>query len=707
MNGKQKRYAKKLLVLCILFSLTLTTCGAGFSLKNRNVAEPENPLLEQLEDDKQILTSDLDEMLPQSKELQQEREKKQDQDPEESNDNKDNDGEGKDKKNGPGGNDEENIKEGDQEGNNWFTTTITDGEIVTTESFEFEVIQLQTEIPVVDQQIYLNGEISPGIQGKGIVTLSKGENTIKVTCTYEKESGEQFSISRSYTVFLEMDKIIIYTDLQDDITLSKSAYDFTVYAKYNGVDVPIIVTFNGSICSSSGDNAYSVKLKEGKNTFKVLASLGNMKEEATYKVTFDKSLAVIVTDLDDRDLEVEKAGFSFYASLMQGDETQKKLKVKFNGKTIDDTSDYEYHVTLKEGINTIVLDPTETNPDLDAQTYEVAYYAPANGLEVRTDLEDGWETQNASFTFLAYALSDKGEAELTVKLEKTKVKPGKNNYYQVRLSEGENIIYLHADDGTEELNYSFSIYYNPIGKDNPMDGDDVDQPGKDDNKDDKKEDEAYYPTLKTTLVEGKTIVGQYLNFDAWAYDYLGNSLESENILVKGNGSRKKISLIYERDGRITYKAQLDDGENKITFTVVDNEGNSADFQYTIYAKHVKEGEPIGQVTISVFAPVLDIGYIVAPKKVDIFEGDSAATVLKRALESESYECIFDGGYFLGVGNLNIEGGQLCGGDFGSSSGWMYGVNGDIPNYGMTGAYMQDGDEVRVKYSMNGGKDFSW
>lgn len=721
MNNRKKRYAKKLLVLCILFSLLLTTCGAKFSLENRNLAEPENPLGEVLEDDKQITASTLEEYLPQSQELQQEREKDQENktnDSDKSSGKTDKNGKSDQKKDGTaadGQGDEQNIKEGDGEGNNWFTTSITDGEIVTVADYEFEVIQLQTEVPIVDQQIYLNGESWPGFQNHGIVTLSEGENTIKVTCTYQREGEDEFSISRSYTVYLESERIVIYTDLQDDMTISEADFAFTAYARYQGNDVPVTITVNKSTCSETEENVYAVRLQNGSNTIKIAASYEGMNREETYQITLDLKGATIVTDLDNRDLEVDEPTFLFYASLLMSDESQKKLTVKFNGQIIEDVSDFEYSVTLEEGINTIVLDPSNTNPYMEAQTYNVAYFAPASGLEVRTDLVDGWETQSPSFTFLAYALSNQGKAELTVKLEDKTVKAGSNHYYKVTLAEGENLIHLKASDGVEDLSYSFSIYYNPVGKDEPPadSGDD----GKDDGKNDKDDgdvDTEKLPILKTSLLDGQTIKGKYKNFNVWLTDYQGNILTSDYLLVKLNGSRKNVSILREdarNNHRITYRVLLQEGENTLTFTLVDDEGNEATYQIKVYCEYAKDGEPIGKVIISVLARPYNIGYIIPAQKVDIYDGDNACTVLKRVLEADGYECIGQGTaeafYFVGIGNLNVANGSLSAGDFGSLSGWMYQWNGEVPNYGMGAAILEDGDTINIAYTIDGGRDLGW
>jgi len=43
-------------------------------------------------------------------------------------------------------------------------------------------------------------------------------------------------------------------------------------------------------------------------------------------------------------------------------------------------------------------------------------------------------------------------------------------------------------------------------------------------------------------------------------------------------------------------------------------------------------------------------------------------------------------------------------DFSYGSGWMYQVNGIYPNYGFSDCYLQNGDNVRVRFTLHYGAD---
>ena len=43
-------------------------------------------------------------------------------------------------------------------------------------------------------------------------------------------------------------------------------------------------------------------------------------------------------------------------------------------------------------------------------------------------------------------------------------------------------------------------------------------------------------------------------------------------------------------------------------------------------------------------------------------------------------------------------------DFATGSGWMYSVNGIYPNYGFSDCYLQDGDVLRVRFTLRYGAD---
>lgn len=105
------------------------------------------------------------------------------------------------------------------------------------------------------------------------------------------------------------------------------------------------------------------------------------------------------------------------------------------------------------------------------------------------------------------------------------------------------------------------------------------------------------------------------------------------------------------------------------------------------------------VTVTVDKKVIGEGYIVHPKEITLREGDTAFTVMERAVGSNSVRYTGSGSslYVQSIDGL----GEF---DKGPKSGWMYGVNGTFPEYS-AGAYkVKDGDEVHWQYTVDLGED---
>ena len=94
------------------------------------------------------------------------------------------------------------------------------------------------------------------------------------------------------------------------------------------------------------------------------------------------------------------------------------------------------------------------------------------------------------------------------------------------------------------------------------------------------------------------------------------------------------------------------------------------------------------------------GCILAASKLKFKEGESAFDVLKRActlagIQLEySWTPMYDSYYIEGINNLYEF-------DCGSESGWVYRVNGWIPNYGCSVYKLKDGDAISFNYTCRG------
>ncbi len=86
-----------------------------------------------------------------------------------------------------------------------------------------------------------------------------------------------------------------------------------------------------------------------------------------------------------------------------------------------------------------------------------------------------------------------------------------------------------------------------------------------------------------------------------------------------------------------------------------------------------------------------------------YEGESVFNLLSRELRKNKVHFeftknpVYNSVYIEGIGNLYEH-------DCGELSGWMYKVNGKIPDYGCSQYMLKDGDKVEFLYSCNMGED---
>lgn len=94
------------------------------------------------------------------------------------------------------------------------------------------------------------------------------------------------------------------------------------------------------------------------------------------------------------------------------------------------------------------------------------------------------------------------------------------------------------------------------------------------------------------------------------------------------------------------------------------------------------------------------GCILDTVTVEFSQGETVLDILTRACDSEkiqleySYSPAYDSYYIEGINHLYEF-------DCGSSSGWIYQVNGVYPNYGCSGYILTDGDTILWSYTCTG------
>lgn len=750
-KGNIWRFLACLLAVAIFFVTT------AFSLRGETMATPDNPLKELQEESGSGKATMLSDYLPKSQEIAEELQAEEaateeaaeeaeaaadTQDAEaqdKDSDNLSDEAEGTEKtdgEDGPGkgedgeGGDEDGagehgttpskVKDGDDgEAQNYFTTSIVDGETVTEEYYSFTITQLQKVIPLVETLVFVNGQQTPQFNGK--VLLEDGKNTIKITCTYQKESEKKFSVSRSYTVILDASNVVFFTNLEDGTTVNVPNYSFVAYAQYKGENVPLTVTVNGNVCTMSpaAENTYEVTLKDLENTIVLKAKDGSGKEQTqSYRVHMELKKAAILTDLSNlAEKEMAKPQLEFYASVLEENSGQEHpAKVTMNGKELS-SSNYSYKVTLKEGGNVFTVDGTRVNPDLAVETYVVYYYAPAEGLEIRTDLEPEQTVGDASFVFYAYARDSRSNVNLTVTVNGKTIEGNRNHYYSVGLKKNDNSIVMTADNGQEKKVQEYTVTYEPKKDSDVIEDEEGDEPETED---------PNAPTISSPdLYDGMSVKGSIKNFTLKAVDYKGRKLGTSYLTLKLNGSSSGISVIWDDSVKTSYRLKLKSGENELSIKVVDEEGHKAAYLIHITSESVGAGGVIGKVRFSIDAQVLGIGYLIEPVDVEIHDGENAAGVLDRVLAEKGFTYHYTGslnsGFYLShimkaglLKDLDESMKKQYDGmysedslgefDFTRGSGWMYSVDGDFPNYGFADCYLQDGQEVRVQFTLDLGQD---
>ena len=156
------------------------------------------------------------------------------------------------------------------------------------------------------------------------------------------------------------------------------------------------------------------------------------------------------------------------------------------------------------------------------------------------------------------------------------------------------------------------------------------------------------------------------------------------------------------------------------------------FSGGVLAADTTNTQSTGTVYVSVEKFTLGKGYLMAPQAVSIADGETARDVLSRVLGTGNYQAKSDAsyGWYLsaikdssmvkGSGNdistipayiryqdgldlsdVGNQDGYLCEKDFTSESGWTYEVNNKWANVGFAGTQLQDGDVMRVAFTIFG------
>lgn len=538
--------------------------------------------------------------------------------------------------------------------------------------------------------------------------LTNGDKKSGVNRTGTESGGKHSTDEGNGT---DTDTIYFTTSIIDGETVSQYEYSFTITHKIAEIHVEqLSVYVNDSLVANFSGN---VLLAEGANQIQIVVIYRDSDGQEiiarkSYTVSVDTKDLWITTDLKEQTTENPFLQFLAYAQM---GEKQAKMTVTVNDEKIVGESN-QYAVILIAGNNVITL-RAECDGCIVIKKY-VVIFQPKQEYSIYTNLKN--QTVNTqTITFQAFICNGTPKAKLSVVVNGTMI-TGEKETYQAVLKNGNNTIRLKAtDSNAAAINQTYTIKYVPVAT-----------------------PETEPKMTFINISDGMNISGENFTLKIGAKDYEGNRIYYDGICVVLNG--KKIQYRWSNT-YTSYYLDLKNGKNQLEIRLTDNDGRYKDFSYCVYCTYIEEGTPIGTVTLSIDAKVLNIGLLMKPKKVDIYYGDTGADVFQRAMENSGYTYEYIGtvrqGFYLEAlcrpgmlrgwridetlkneiledglqFNVNPETGEyiydmdsLGTLDFCQGSGWTYSVNGEYKECGMSEYIPADEDEISVRYTLAYGKD---
>lgn len=503
------------------------------------------------------------------------------------------------------------------------------------------------------------------------------------------------------------------TSINNGETVSEEDYAFSITHKNDKAKVLSTVVIVNQV--EVDDFSGTVQLTEGENRISVTVLYDQPKKSVTksYTIYLAKNDIIFNTTLKKIN-HTSESQFNFQADAHYNDESV-EIEAYMNGTSLTKKSDGSYTVALQEGKQIIELVAQYKGQEKKAQ-YTIIYEKKQSKIEFLTDLQNG-STTNAEITFYAEATVDDENIPMSATLNGEKLKEY-NHLYSDLLKEGKNLIRLSAQNGEDYNSLTYTIYYKKPA---------------DENNGSVIPDDKNGPIITTDLKNNLQVHGTKKNFNVWATTADGVRIQASGVTVHNNG--KAVPVIWDDSEKTSYRLELQQGKNTVVIKAWDKEGRLATKTYTVFAKNLEDGDPIGNITMSIQAPVVGLPTIIAPQSVPIYEGVNGAYVLDQFLKKNGFGYTktgtLDASFYLAsiskpglTTNLkvpadlvqkvenstltydwtNFDANSLGEFDLTSGSGWVYSVNGDFPNYGFADARFQNGDVVKIQFTLMYGKD---
>ncbi len=261
---------------------------------------------------------------------------------------------------------------------------------------------------------------------------------------------------------------------------------------------------------------------------------------------------------------------------------------------------------------------------------------------------------------------------------------------------------------------------------------------------------AKSPTITTAITDGMVFTNTRATLDVWAKDSNGNKLSCSKVTVTVNGVAAAIN--WDDTIKTSYNFVLVPGDNTIVITACDG-----DYSTSVTYQVVCDMEAAATITVSVEAFTVGLGYLVEPYNLVLDEatltdmaqlyGYDDAEEMKQYLSAAhaldytlyingltmsyqgSLHSTYNGFYMSSVSGVDtsylevpevlaealdaygfyadpyvMEDGTLCEFDVTWGSGWMYFINNEFPNVPFCDYVPQDGDVMRVQFTLAYGSD---
>ena len=500
------------------------------------------------------------------------------------------------------------------------------------------------------------------------------------------------------------------TDIVEGAVVSDNVYTFKAAAYCGNSSCSLAASCNG-VLLSLGENGFTAYLDGGVNIIELTAKAGNREQSRAFTVNYRAEFS-IETDID-KAIIVDD-GLSFAATALFNDKSCALAVLYGDNKLAPENG--KYRVRLKKGENKFTFIAAAAGL---RKSYEwtVCY----QGFVIITDLAAG-DTVEDTLVFRAGAQYGDEGCGLAVTRNGQEITPD-GNVYRIALQEGENEIKLRASAAKAVKTLVYRVRFS----DSP-------------------------PSLATSIIDDRVYKGSIYNFDVVAKDGLERKIEGANISfaadwTAGDGiesfaplSRGDIAMVWDDSSKTSFRIDFKKGAFALQgaqpfilrIMAADPFGKLVSLDYTMTYAQVGAGEKIGEVVFALEGFSIGCGYFIAPCYVEVKEGVPFSRTLidiitahgwtykiTGTVDSSFYLAAIDGldlsdnmipealwRHVAGMGykrslDQNASLGEF---DYGSGSGWMYSVNGIYKNYGFADYYPQDGDVVRVQFTLLLGED---